>query len=69
MLPKLWKKSFTNGIITPAKTRPFNECQDGVLRRTCHKQTNKIEEMEANLNILKRQAPNEFGYKLPYFKK
>ena len=28
----------------------------------------KKKEFEANLNLLKREAPNDFGYMLPYYK-
>ena len=28
----------------------------------------KKKDFEANLNLLKRKAPNEFGYMLPYYK-
>ena len=29
---------------------------------------NENKEFEANLNELKRQPPNQFGYMLPYYK-
>ena len=34
---------------------------------TCNNQINKNKELAAKLNLLKREAPNEFGYVLPYF--
>ena len=33
----------------------------------CKSQVNENKEIEGNLNLLKRQAPNQFGYMLPYF--
>ena len=35
---------------------------------TCKNQVNEIEEFEANLNLLKAEAPDEFGHMLPYYK-
>ena len=34
---------------------------------TYNNQINKNEEFEANLSLLKRKAPNEFGYMFPYY--
>ena len=34
----------------------------------CNNQVNENKEFEANLNLIKRQAPNEFGHMLPLFK-
>ena len=36
--------------------------------KKCNNQINQNKEFEANLNLSKRQASNEFGYMLPYFK-
>ena len=66
-LPRSWKKSFDSGIIIPTKMRFCNECNDN---KTCIKSNNQInenKEFETNLNILKRKAPNEFGYMLPNY--
>ena len=68
MLPRSWKKSFNNGVIIPTKMRQCNECKDGILCVTCNNKINENKEFEANLNLLKRKAPNEFGYMLPYYK-
>ena len=35
----------------------------------CNNHINENKEFEANLNLIKRQAPNDFGYLLPCFKK
>ena len=47
--------------------RQCNVCKDGILCSTCNNQINENKELEANLNLLKRKAPNEFGYMLPYY--
>ena len=33
----------------------------------CNNQINENKDFEANLNLLKRKALNEFGYMLPYY--
>ena len=43
------------------------ECKDGILCTTCNNQVNENKEFEANLNLLKRDVPNQFGHMLPYF--
>ena len=68
MLPRSWKKSFINGIVIPTKMRQCNACKNGILCRTCDNQINENKEFEPNLNLLKRETPNEFGYMLPYYK-
>ena len=65
MLPRSWKKSFNNGIIIPTKMRQCNECKDGKLCATCNNLINENKEFEANLNLLKRDVPNQFGHMLP----
>ena len=35
---------------------------------TCDNQVDENKEFEANLNELKRHAPNNFGQLLPYYK-
>ena len=65
MLPKSWKKTFDNGIIT--KMRRFNECKGEISCTTCNNQVNENKELEANLNLIKRDTPSEYGYMLLYF--
>ena len=67
MLPRSWKKSFSNGTMTPTKMRVCNECKDGILCTTCNNQVNKNKEFEANLIFLKRDVPNQYGQMLPFF--
>ena len=65
MLPKSWKKSFNNGVIICVKMRQCNECKNFILCITCETQINEKKEFEANLYLLKREAPNYFGHLLP----
>ena len=69
MLPKSWKKPFSNGIKIPTKMRQCNNCKDSIFCTTCNNQVNENKEFEANLNESKRHPPNEFGHMLPYYKK
>ena len=41
--------------------RHCNMCKDGILCITCNSQINENKELEANLNELKREKPNDFG--------
>ena len=68
MLPRSWKKSFDSGMIIPTKMKFRNECNVKKMCDKCNNQINENKEFEANLNKLKRQPPNEFGYMLPYYK-
>ena len=67
MLPRSWKESFDSGIIIPARMRYCNECNVKKVCNKCNNQINENKEFEAILNLLKRNAPNEFGYMLPYY--
>ena len=67
MLPRSWNKSFDSGIIIPTKMRFCIECDDNKMCVKCKNQVNEKKEFEANLNLLKRKAPNELGYMLPYY--
>ena len=67
MLARSWKKSFNNGIMVPTNMRQCNECKDGILCTTCSNLINENKEFEANLNLLKRETPNDFGYMLPCY--
>ena len=66
MLPRSWKESIINGIVIPTKMRHCNASKDGILCATCNNQINESKEFEANLNLLKRETANEFGYMLPF---
>ena len=68
LLPKSWNKSFNIGIIIPTKLRHCNKCKDGIFCTTCNNQVNEKKEFQANLYLLKREAPIEFEYMLPPYK-
>ena len=68
LLPRSWKKSFDSGIIIPARMRYCNECIDKKMCKKCNNRINENKEFEANLNELKRQPSNEYGYMLPYYR-
>ena len=44
------------------------ECKDKIICTTCNNQVNENQELEGDLNLLKREAPNQIGYMLPYYK-
>ena len=67
MLPRSWKKSFDSGIIIPTKMRFCNECNVKKVCNKCNNQINENKEFEANLNLLKRDKPNDCGHMLPYY--
>ena len=66
-LPRSWKKSFDSGIIIPTKMRFCNECNDNKMCIKCNNKINENKEFEANLNLLKRDKPNDCGHMLPYY--
>ena len=67
MLPRSWKKSFKNGIVISVKMRRCDKRRVKILYVTLNNQINENTDFENNSNLLKREAPNEFGYMLPYF--
>ena len=67
MLPRSWRKSFDSGIIIPTKKRFCNECNDKKLCDKGNNQFKESKEVEANLTLFKRKAPNQFGYMLPFY--
>ena len=68
ILPESCRKSFINCIIVPVKMRRCDECKGERLCMTCNNQINENKEFESNINLLKRQASNQFGHMLPYDK-
>ena len=43
------------------------ECTDKIASNNCNNQVNENKEIEANINVLKRQTPNDFGHMFPYY--
>ena len=66
-VPLSWKKSFSMGVVFPHKNRSCNKCTEDILSDGCDKLVNKNKEFSANLNEIKREAPNEFGHMLPKY--
>ena len=58
--PLSWKKSFETGVRFCNKLNS-ELCED------CENKIKQFKELEANLNELKRQKPNEFEQMLPYY--
>ena len=61
MLPRSWKNSINNGVIIPVKTKRCNESKGKILCEECNNQVNENKKFEANLNILKRDVPNQLS--------
>ena len=66
-VPLSWKKSFSQGVVIPHKMRNCSDCKKDVLCEICDNLVNQKKEFSANLNELKRQPPNDFGYTLPKY--
>ena len=67
LVPKSRKISFNSGRNILTKTKFCNERNDKRLCNRCNNQINENKELEAKLNLVKRQPHNEFGHMLPYF--
>ena len=68
MLHKSRKKSFNSGVVKPARTRFCNDCSKQSCCDRCNNQVDENKEIESNLNLLKRHAPNQLGDMLSYYK-
>ena len=68
LLARSWKKSFFNRVVTLAKMRQYNNCNGEILCMTCNNQVIENKELEANINLLRRDVPNESSHMLPYYK-
>ena len=64
-VPLSWKKSFSQGVVIPHKMKNCSDCSKYILCDSCDKLVNQNKNFSANLNELKRETPNEFGYMLP----
>ena len=67
MLRKSCKKSFYHGIMIPTKMRRREKCKGEIFCDGCNFQVNENKGFEANLNLVKREALNQFGQMLPFF--
>ena len=66
-IPLSWKKSFSQGALIPHKMKNCSDCKKDILCDECDKLVYQRKELLANLNKLKRDALNEFGYMLPKY--
>ena len=66
-VPLSWKKSFSQGVVIPYKSRKCNKCSKDQLCDDFDKLVNQNKEFSANLNELKREKPNDHGYMLPKY--
>ena len=62
-----WKKSFSQGVVVPHKMNNCGDCKKDIVCDNFDKLVNQTKQFFANLNELKRQAPNEFVNMLPRF--
>ena len=66
-VPLSWKKSFSQGVVTPHKMKNCSDCKKDILCDEYDKLVNQRKEFSANLNELKREAPNDFSHMLPKY--
>ena len=55
------------GVVIPHMMRDCNRCRKDVWCNEFDKLVNQDKKFSANLNELKRQAPHENGYMLPWY--
>ena len=55
------------GVVIPHKMKNCTDCKKESLCDKCDILVKEKKEFSANLNELKRQAPNKFGHMLPKF--
>ena len=67
-VPLSWIKTFSMCAEIPHNFRNCNKGTKDFLCDGCDKLVNQNEEFLANLNEIKREAPIEFGHKLPKYK-
>ena len=70
LVVRRWKDiiyvTIKNRIIIATKMRRCINCKGEIICDGCKKQVNKNKEFDDNLNLLKQEAPNQFGRMLPY---
>ena len=66
-VPRSWKNSFSQGVLTTHKKKNCYECKENILCDNCDKLVNQKKDFSANLNELKREPPNQFGHMLPKY--
>ena len=66
-VPLSWKKIFSQGVVIPHKMGNYYKCTKDILCDDCDKSVNQNKEFSANLNEIKREHRNDFGYMLPKY--
>ena len=66
-VPPSLEKSFSYGVVIPHKMRNCTDCRSDFLCDQCDILVNQRKELSPNLNVLKRQTPNEFGHVRPKY--
>ena len=66
-VPLSWKKKFSQGVVISHKMKNCSDCKKDTLCESCDNLINQKKDFSGNLNELKRQPPNEFGYMLPQY--
>ena len=62
------EKSFSQGVVIPHKMKICVDCKKkNILCDNCDNLVNQRKEFPANLNELKREAPDENGHMLPKY--
>ena len=65
-VPLSWKKSFSQGVVTPHKMRNCADCEEDILCDVCDNLVGQHKEFSANLNEIKREKPNDHGHNPKY---
>ena len=66
-VPLSSKKSFSQGVVIPHKMSNCGVCKKHILCDGCDKLVNQNKKFSANLNEIRQEPPNEFGYMLPKY--
>ena len=61
------KKSFSQRVVIPHKTRICVDCKKDILCDEYDQLENQRKEISANLNEIKREPPNQFGHMIPTY--
>ena len=66
-IPLSWKKSFSQGVVIPHKTKNCSDCKKDVLCEIFDTLVNQKKEFSANLNELKRETSDKFDHMVPKY--
>ena len=60
------EKSSSYSVVNPHKMKKCKRCTKDICCDACDKLVNQTKKFSANLNEIKRKAPNEFGHMLSW---